>query len=102
MAALANHRLGDQLQADFDALHGGEEIGLHGGVIGAGIDHGGVELLVTQDLLNAGDRAACGEELGGAGMTQTVSVEMDADLWFGRWERRIAKRESMLSHLCQA
>jgi hypothetical protein len=50
-------RLIDQLQPLLDPVHGGEVVVFHGLVVGIGIDHGGVELLVTQELLDGSDRA---------------------------------------------
>ena len=66
----------DQFQALLDAAHGGEVVLFHGLVVGAGIDHGGVELLVPQELLDGGDRAAGVEQLRGGGVAQAVGVDL--------------------------
>ena len=66
----------DQLQALLDASHGGEVVRFHGLVIGAGVHHGGVELLVPQELLDAGHRAAGVQELRGSGMAQAMRVHL--------------------------
>jgi len=47
----------------------------YGLVVGAGIDQGSVESFMPQKLLDRGDPAARVEELGGAGMSETVSVD---------------------------
>ena len=59
-----------------DAAHGGEVVILHGLVVGAGVDHGGVELLVPQELLDGGHRATGVEQLGGGGMPQAVRIDL--------------------------
>jgi hypothetical protein len=71
-----------------------------------GIDHGGVQFLVAEELLNGGDPAACVQELGGGGVAQAVRVDLHNHPIPGRFEastdqiladRLIAVQENMVS-----
>ncbi len=45
--------------------------------MGVGVDHGGVELLVTQELMDGSDWASGVEQLGYRGVPQAVRVDLD-------------------------
>ena len=58
-------------------LHGSEVVVFDGLVVSMGIDHGGVELLVPQELLDGSDRATGIEQLCGGGVSEAVRVNLD-------------------------
>jgi len=55
----------DDLEPLLYAFHRGEIIFGHGLIVGAGVDHGGTEFLVTQEALNGRDAAARVQQLRG-------------------------------------
>jgi hypothetical protein len=61
-------------------LHGGKIIFGHGLVVGAGIDHGGTQFLVTQESLNGGDAAARVQKLRGASVPQAMRKDLHAQV----------------------
>ena len=100
------HWLIDQLHPLLDATHGSEVILFHGLVMGVGVDHGGVELLVAQEFLDRSDRTASIEQLSSGGVAQAVRVDFyphplpsiaDATLYQVFTQRLVAVEEDVVT-----
>ena len=62
----------------FDEGHGAGVVVGHGVVVDAGVDEGGVEVVVAEQLLDGGDGATSVEQLGGVGVAQLVGCDVNA------------------------
>ncbi len=69
-----------------DKRHRREIVVGDGVVVDAGVDEGGVEVLVAEQSLDGGDFAASVEQLGGVGMAQLVRGYFEATSCSGRLE----------------
>ncbi len=70
------HRLIDQFKASLDPLHGSKVVVFNGLDVGMGVDQGIIGLLVPQELLDRGNRAAGVEQLRGGGVAEVVRGDL--------------------------
>ena len=88
-------RRAQKFQAFFDLFNGCVVIVGDRLVVHPGVNQGGAQLLVPQELLDRGDAAAGVEQLGGRGVAQPVRIGVHPHLFPGRFD---ALAHQVLAH----